>query len=388
MEPSKTDIKLKPFYLVLLLITCSCKEHKEKSVPIDTEDTNVISYAKGFSIEKSDSGITVVKVSSPWPDATKELVYALVPREIMTDVKLSPEVYDAIIPIPVNSLVVTSTTHIPSLETLGVADRLVGFPDTKYISSPYTRNRVDSGQITDIGRNEAINTEMTLELKPEVVFGFSINGENATYQTLKQAGIPTVYVGDWTEDSPLGKAEWIKFFAPFFGMDKLADKQFNITQTAYERAQELARKASEKPSAISGALYKDIWYLPAGESWAAQFLEDAGADYLWKDTPGSGSLSLSVEAVLERGRDAAIWVSPSQYTNYEEMAEGSRHYKEFKAFKDKQVYTFARTKGPTGGLLYYELAPSKPHEVLLDLIAIFHPELLPERELFFFKPLE
>ncbi|MBT8321777.1 MAG: ABC transporter substrate-binding protein, partial [Eudoraea sp.] len=178
------------------------------------------------------------------------------------------------------------------------------------------------------------------------------------------------------------------FYAPFFGRENEANKTFTGIETAYQEARALAKKATRKPSALSGALYKDVWYLPAGDSWAAQFLEDAGANYLWKETPGTGSLSLSVEAVLERGRDAAIWVSPSQYTGYAEMAEGSRHYSQFRAFEEKKVYTFARTKGPTGGLLYYELAPAKPHEVLLDLIAIFHPELLPERELYFFKPLE
>ncbi|MDX1314423.1 MAG: ABC transporter substrate-binding protein [Eudoraea sp.] len=379
---------MKRFLIILLLIVLSCKGNSDKPVQLPTREKNTIRHAQGFSIEKTAIGVTVVKVSSPWPDASKDLIYALVPRELLPKISLNRDAYDAIIPIPLNTLVATSTTHIPALETLGVADRLVGFPDTRYISSPYTRSRVDSGEIQDIGRNEAINTEITLALQPEVVFGFSINGENATYQTLKQAGIPTVYVGDWTEDSPLGKAEWIKFFAPFFGKEEVANKEFSIIERAYQQAQELARKASNKPTAISGALYKDIWYLPAGESWAAQFLEDAGADYLWKDSPGTGSLSLSVEAVLEKGRDAEVWVSPSQYTSYEDMKEGSRHYGQFKAFKEKQVYTFARTKGPTGGLLYYELAPGKPHEVLLDLIAIFHPELLPERELFFFKPLE
>ena len=381
-------IKLKPFYLIILLLIISCKEQKANLPQSSVEENVAITHAHGFSIEKTSSGITLLKVSSPWPGAGRELVYALVQRELLPAISLDKDAYDAIIPIPVNSLVATSTTHIPALESLGVADRLVGFPDTRYISSPYTRKRIDSGQVTDIGRNEAINTEITLALKPEVVFGFSINGENPTYQTLKQAGIPTVYVGDWTEDSPLGKAEWIKFYAPFFGMEEEADKEFATVEKAYEKARELAGKAPERPSAISGALYKDVWYLPAGDSWAAQFLEDAGADYLWKDNPGSGSLSLSVEAVLEKGRDAAVWVSPSQYTSYSDLAEGSRHYKQFRAFKEKQVYTFARSKGPTGGLLYYELAPAKPQEVLLDLIAIFHPELLPDRELYFFKPLE
>lgn len=379
---------MKPFLLIVLLFALSCKEKQNNLPQIQVNKDKEIRYASGFSVETSEAGVTLVKVSSPWPDASEELVYALVPRELLPTISLDGDAYDAVIPVPVKSMVATSTTHIPALESLGVADRLVGFPDTQYISSPYTRKRVDGGQITDIGRNEAINTEITLALQPEVIFGFSINGENATYQTLKQAGIPTVYVGDWTEDSPLGKAEWIKFYAPFFGKEYKANKEFAAVEKAYLEARDLVKKTNLRPSAISGALYKDVWYLPAGDSWAAQFLEDAGANYQWKETPGTGSLSLSLEAVLEKGRDAAFWVSPSQFTTYGEMAEASRHYAQFRAFREKKVYTFARTKGPTGGMLYYELAPANPHEVLLDLIAIFHPELLPERELYFFKPLE
>ncbi|MCX2720218.1 ABC transporter substrate-binding protein [Lentiprolixibacter aurantiacus] len=382
------EINLKPFLIIILLLAISCKEQAGNPAQSHSMETKGVTYAKGFSIEQSSSGITLLKVNSPWPDADRELVYALVPRELLPTVSLDGYAYDAIIPVPVKSMVATSTTHIPALESLGVADKMVGFPDTRYISSPYTRKRVEGGQITDIGRNEAINTEITLALQPELVFGFSINGENQTYQTLKQSGIPTVYVGDWTENTPLGKAEWIRFFAPFFGKEALALDEFSRIEKAYQQAKELAMQATDNPTAISGALYKDIWYLPAGESWAAKFLADAGAEYLWKDVPGTGSLSLSVEAVLEKGRNADIWVSPSQYTSYAELAQGSRHYEQFRSFKDKKVYTFARSKGPTGGMLYYELAPTKPHEVLLDLIAIFHPELLPERELYFFKPLE
>lgn len=380
---------MKPYFLLFGLFFLFCCKEQEPRIPITpTQKSPEIQYAKGFSIEKLSSGITHVRVNSPWPGANKAFVYALVPRDLSASITLDKNAYDAIIQVPVKTLVATSTTHIPALETLDVADRLVGFPDTEYISSPYTRKRLEEGAVTDIGRNEAINTEMTLALQPEMIMGFSINGENAAYDTFKQAGIPTVYNGDWTEDSPLAKAEWVKFYGPFFGKEAEAEREFAAIKKAYLEARALAQKASHRPTVISGALYKDVWYLPAGESWAAQFLEDAGADYLWKDTPGSGSLSLSVEAVLEKGQDAAFWVSPSQYTQYAQMAEASRHYEQFRAFKERQVYTFAKTKGLTGGLLYYELAPGRPHEVLKDLIAIFHPELLPNRELFFFKPLE
>ena len=377
---------------LILLFTCilcySCKEKNIAPIKQSYRETTEIQYAKGFQLDKRSDGLTVITVNSPWPGANRKFVYALVKKELLPSLTLNKDEFDAIISVPVARVIATSTTHIPCMEILGVADYLVGFPDTKYISSPLTRKRIDEGHVKDLGRNESLNTEMTIALNPQIIFGFSVNGENRTYETVKQAGIPTVYNGDWTENTPLGKAEWIKFYGPFFGKEKEAAQAFEKIESAYLEAKALAGKAKNRPTVLSGALYKDVWYLPAGGSWAARFLEDAGASYLWKDSPGTGSLSLGIEAVLTRGQEASFWVSPSQYTSYAELAEGSRHYKQFRAFQDRRIYTFADTKGPSGGLLYYELAPVKPHEVLKDLIAIFHPELLPERELLFFKPLK
>ncbi|MBT8206045.1 MAG: ABC transporter substrate-binding protein [Eudoraea sp.] len=374
--------------LFAFMLCFSCKEKKTTPQENKKQGNTEIRYAQGFDIEKKAEGVTVVSVNSPWPGANKKFVYALVQRELLPGLTLNTDEYDAIISVPVERVIATSTTHIPSLEVLGVAKSLVGFPDTRYISSPLTRKRIDEGQLMDIGRNESLNTEMTIALNPDIIFGFSVNGENRTYETVKQAGIPAVYNGDWTENSPLGKAEWIKFYGPFFGKEEEAAREFAKIESAYLEARALAKSAEDRPTVLSGALYKDVWYLPAGESWAASFLEDAGANYLWKDSPGTGSLSLSIETVFTQGQEASFWVSPSQYTTYSELKEGSRHYEQFRAYRERKVYTFAGTKGPTGGLLYYEMAPGKPHEVLKDLIAIFHPELLPNRELLFFKPLK
>ena len=70
-------------------------------------------------------------------------------------------------------IVVTSTTHIPSLEMLGVSEALVGFPNLNYISSETTRKRIDEGKITELGKNEDINTEVLIELSPDLVVGFA-----------------------------------------------------------------------------------------------------------------------------------------------------------------------------------------------------------------------
>ncbi|MBT8293257.1 MAG: ABC transporter substrate-binding protein, partial [Eudoraea sp.] len=150
---------------------------------------------------------------------------------------------------------------------------------------------------------------------------------------------------------------------------------------------ELAKKGVKRPSVLSGALYKDVWYLPGGNSWASKFLEDANTHYPWSDSEQTGSLNLSIESVLAKGQDTDFWISPSQFTSYEEMKKANVHYLQFEAYKNKNIYTFANTKGATGGLLYYELAPNRPDLVLKDLIHIFHPMLLPDHKLFFFKPL-
>ena len=377
--------------VLLSLIFClflSCKEKTKDTLPPTLESKTIaIEYAKGFTIEKTGSGVTIITVSSPWPNAQTNFKYALVPKDKMASITLNQEEYNAIIGVPVNNIVTTSTTHIPSLESLGVIDALKGFPDTQYVSSVKTRELIAAGKIKELGNNESINTEMVIELNPEVIFGFSINNQNKAYETLQRSNIPVVYNGDWTEETPLGKAEWIKFFAPFFQKEQAADSIFREISDAYNEVKSMAKNSRNKPTVLSGALYKDVWYLPGGNSWGAMFLKDANVVYPWSTTDQTGSLNLSIESVLAKGIDTDFWISPSQFTSYKEMEDANRHYLKFKAFQNKNVYTFAKTKGATGGLLYFELGPNRPDLILKDLIHIFHPEILPEHELFFFKPL-
>ncbi len=377
------------FAFTVAFILLSCKEDRKEIIPTVIEaDSISISYAKGFLIDSSIDGVTILKINSPWPNADIGFKYALISKDKMATMTLNKDEYDAIISVPVERIVVTSTTHIPALESLEVLDKIVGFPETDYISSKEARKRIDKGLIKELGNNEAINTEMVIELNPDVVVGFSIDNANKIYETIQRSNIPVVYNGDWTEETPLGKAEWIKFFAPFFQLEDKAETIFSKIETSYLKAKQLAQGTEYKPTVLSGALYKDVWYAPGGDSWAAQFLMDANVNYLWKETQETGSLSLSIESVLEKGKNADFWVSPSQFTSYRQLGQVNNHYRQFNAYKHKNVYTFANTIGETGGLLYYELAPQRPDLVLKDLIYIFHPELLPEHTLFFFKPLE
>ncbi|SHI83599.1 iron complex transport system substrate-binding protein [Arenibacter nanhaiticus] len=375
--------------IIFLLFFLSCKEEKKQQLPkLNETEKVVIEYAKGFSIAKTSDDITVITINSPWPNAESSYTYALIPKAKQAFISLDASAYDAIIATPIERIIVTSTTHIPALEALGVPDKLVGFPNTNFISSEATRELISKGQVQDLGSNESINTEMVIALQPEVVIGFGIDNKNSAYSTIQRANIPVVYNGDWTEESPLGKSEWIKFFAPFFDKEAKADTIFNTIETSYQEAKELAKKATSKPTVLSGGLYKDVWYLPGGNSWMAQFFKDAQADYLWKETRETGSLSLSWESVFSKAEKADFWISPSMHTTYASMAEASLHYQQFDAFKNKNIHSYTLATGSTGGLLFFELGPSRPDIVLKDFIHIFHPELLPDYLPTFFKPLQ
>ena len=326
-----------------------------------------------------------MKVTKPWPDATTEFTYIL--KEKYGVVPDSSKQYP-VIPVPIQSIVVTSTTHIPALEMLGVENTLIGFPSTNFISSSKTRKLIDAGKIREVGVNESLNTEVLIDMKPDAIVTFGINNNNSTIDNLKKSGLNVLINGDWTEQSPLGKAEWIKFFGALYNLDTKANSLFTSIETNYNNALALANKKTTQPTVLSGAIYQDQWYVPQGESWVSLFLRDAKANYLWKETKGFGSLSLPFEKVFEKGKNAEFWIAPGDFSSLKQMSESSSHYTEFDSFKNKKVYSYAVNKGPKGGIVYFELASARPDLVLKDLIKIFHPELLPNYNPFFFKKLE
>ncbi|WP_460219568.1 ABC transporter substrate-binding protein [Psychroserpens sp. MEBiC05023] len=381
--------------LLFLLMICfalfSCKEDKGLSrtlPPLETvSKTTALKHAEGFSINSSGNH-KILTVKNPWPKSEQKFKYVLISQKEAAKTSFSKDQYDGIIITPIQKIVVTSTTHIPALELLGVEQTLVGFPGTSYISSKKTRARIDNGTIRELGKNESINTEALLDIHPDIVVAFGVDGTNKSMETIKKAGIPVIYNGDWVEKTPLGKAEWIKFFGVLYGKEKEADSIFNQIEADYLEAKLIAQKALTQPTVLSGAMYKDVWYLPNGTSPEAQLLKDANTNYLWSDTKTTGSLSLSFEAVFEKAKDAQLWLSPSYYTSYTDLKTANSHYAEFDAFQHKNMYTFSNTIGETGGMTYYEIGAARPDLVLKDLIKICHPELLSDYETTFYKPLK
>lgn len=372
------------FALLNLLFLIGCKTNNENANNKILGVANSVKYAKGLELYHYQ-GFTVMKVTKPWPEATTSFTYILKEKDgiVPDSLKQFP-----VISIPIQSIVVTSTTHIPALEMLDVQNTLIGFPSTNFISSTKTRKRIDAGEVREVGVNESLNTEILIDMKPDAIVTFGINNNNSTIDNLKKSGLNVLINGDWTEQSPLGKAEWIKFFGALYDLNTKANTLFNSVESNYNSALALAKKTTVKPTVLSGAIYQDQWYVPQGESWASLFLKDAKANYLWKDSKGFGSLNLPFEKVFEKGQNAEFWIAPGDFSSLKQMSDSNTHYAEFASFKNKKVYSYAVNKGPKGGIVYFELASTRPDLVLKDLIKIIHPELLPKYSPFFFKKLE
>ena len=370
------------FFLFLIIFSFSCKKEilKETAAPIPK---STIKYAKGFDIV-TVNGLKKLIIKTGYQNAKTVFEYL-----ILNKTAKKASLNNQTIQVPIKEIVVTSTTHIPMVELLNEESSIVGFPHTTYISSEKTRTLIDAGKIKEIGKESSLNTEILLDLQPELVVGYSITSADKSLTTVQKSGISVIYNGDWLEETPLGRAEWIKFFGVLYNKEKQADNIFNAIETNYLKAKKIALKATVKPTILSGAIMsKDIWNLPAGESFVAQFLKDANLNYLWKDSKGKGSLSLSFESVFDTGRNADFWIAPGYFSSKEQLLQSNQIYAEFTAFKNDKIYTPSTKKGKTGGVIYYELAPTRPDLVLKDIIKITNPDLLPNYELTFFEKMQ
>ncbi|MDF2159226.1 ABC transporter substrate-binding protein [Algoriphagus sp. CAU 1675] len=370
-------------YLLIIsfLTSCSGKENK----PEDAVEQISLAYAKGFSIYKGE-GFWRLDVIQPWIGAEEGFSYLVLEEGIE-----GPEGdFDAVVQLPIERVVLTSTTQIPHLDLLGNTSALVGFPNLSLISSHKVWERIEAGKIKDLGSGPSANPEMILNLEPDWVMISTLGDDLRYLDLLQKAGVPCPINGEYVEQHPLGRAEWIKFTGVLLGKYEEAKAIFEGIESSYLNAGKLVENLLEtqRPTVLSGVLYQDIWYAPGSESWGTEILENAGGNYVFRDQEGLGSLQLSYEFVLENAMDAEFWIGSADFEGLKSMGEAEPRYQAFEAFKSGEVYTYTGKKGPQGGLEYFELGYMRPDLVLKDLIKILHPELLPDYELYFYNQLD
>jgi cobalamin transport system substrate-binding protein len=364
------------FILIFLVAGCSTptEKHDERVV----YQQIALKYATGFSIEHADN-YYLVKVLTPYKGAANPLVYVFYNRE---DNKPNI-VADTFIATPVQSIVCTSTTHIPLLDYLGETNALSGFPTLNYISSESMRQRIERGDIEELGIDEALNIEKLINLEPELVMGYSLTGDFGQFKRMDEAGIPVLINAEYLEQHPLGRAEWIKIAGLLFEKTEMADSIFSFIENQYLVTRDLVKNLTVKPSVMSGILYGDSWYVPGGKNYAAKMLQDAGFKYIWDKDTTSAFLPLSFETVFDKANAADFWIGVGSYKSLAELAETDNRYKKFKPYQQHRIYSYNKRVGVNGGSEFLELGYLRPDIILQDLVKIGHPNLLPQHDLFF-----
>lgn len=353
-------------FLFILLVAClagGCQNRSEETALTRTDE---VKYAVGFHFE-SDGENSYLVVDQPWPNATNSIRYELtsLPKK----------------------MVCTSTSHLPFFELLNAEESVIGFPNLKYISSSTFIERAAQGYITDLGPDGGMNMELLLSINPDAVIAFDMGGESNTLDKITESDIPVFYNSDFLEQSPLGRAEWIKFFGALLDKREMADSIFRFIEKSYNDLKEKGMNQSTKPTILSGVVYGDTWFLPGGNNWAATFFENAGGAYLWQGDTTSGWLELSFESVYEKANDAHYWIGTSTINSRAELISEDGRYASFSAFKNDQVFSYSKRIGPNGGYGFFESGYARPDLVLADLIHILHPALLPDYESVYFQKL-
>lgn len=368
------------YLLIAIVFLCGCKQRSSDKTQAGVSGPGCsVEYASLFGIEKGD-GYTCVDVRNPWDTTRLRHRYILVPKDRELPSNL-PE--GTLIRTPLDRVVVYSSVHCGIMEALGLENELAGVCESRYVDLDFVRNGLKSGKIFDLGEASSPNIERIVDIAPEAIIASPL--ENTGYGRVEKIGIPLIESVDYMEVTPLGRAEWIRFFALFFGKEHEADSIFNATAESYESVLKVVQGAKKRPTVISETKTGAVWYIPGGRSYMANLFADAGADYPWREDQSSGTIPLSFEKVLEHGENADIWVIKYHKPydmSYDDLKQEYSGYENFRAFKNRTIFACNTAKAP-----YYEELPIHPDYVLKDLVWVFHPELLKGYEPRYFKNL-
>lgn len=345
-----------------------------------------LDYATGLEIEYHNH-YKVVSVLSPWPGAKTRFSYVLV--QCGTPIP-SGFKREQVVEVPVTSAIALSTTYLPHLERLDLLDRLLAVSVTKQVYTPKVRERIAEGRITEVGSNQSLNLEQVLALNPDLIFTYGTgNPQFDIHPKLTEVGLPVAINAEYVESHPLGRAEWLKFIAAFFNREARAADLFSQMETRYQTLANLTRTIESRPTVFTGFNRNGTWYVPGGKSYVARFFADAGADYLWSDLEVEGSLPLDWESVYDRAGNAQFWLNAnSEWQSLDSVIADDERYRFFAALARGRVFNNNARLNEYGGNDYWESGTANPDVILADLIQIFHPHLLSDRELVYYRQLE
>ena len=370
--------------IILAVILASCI--RQSGTSSEGNYGNNTDYARGFDIEIFNN-YKILHVFDPWQGSDGvHFRYVLAGSGVRIPDSLSGL---PLVRVPVKRIVCMSTTHIAMIGALERTETIVGISGREYISDVKLGKSIESGLVRDVGAEHSLNYELIVSMNPDVILTYGVTSEvNVMVHRLKDLGIPVILNGDYLENHPLGKLEWLRFVAAFYNEDEMADSLFREIEQKYLNIREKSLNAGSSPTVMTGLPWKGSWYIPGGTSFAAAFIKDAGGSFLWEDAPNHEALPISMEAVYSRASSADIWINCGAAVSMPEIKNTDIRLKEFKPYQTGRVFNNTARLNSKGGNDIWESGVLNPHLILADLVKIFHPEILSDHELVYYEKLE
>lgn len=374
------------FTLIFLAATSCRTDHVQKS-PESPIGSELVTTAEHLSIEDHDSYSKVI-IKNPWqggPGIQNE--YYLFPAGATI-----PNGIDStsVIFVPLKSVVCMSVTHAAMISVLDRDDVISAVSGSNFYYSPAISKKISSGLIKDVGYENTLDNEMIVSLGPDLVIMYGIGGESEAYAgKLREMGIRVLFNADYLETDPLGKAEWIKLFGSLLDCRQKADSIFLQEVSKYNQIKgELRKKAGDKPEVLLGLPFKDTWYISPGNSYISKLIADAGGNYLWSDIESDISMPYGLEGVYTRAVKAKFWLNTGTARSKDEIAAMDKRFTQLPCFISGEMYNNDRRMTQNGGNDYWESGAVFPHFILEDMAEIFHPGILGNHDLYFYRKLQ
>ena len=370
------------FILASLLLLVSCVSNKKTSLEAFNQDIYTPEYASGFKILGADNvQSTLIQVFNPWQGAKDVEMSSFISR----NGEQAPAGFTGpTIPAGAKQIVCMSSSYIAMLDALGQADRIVAVSGIDYVSNPYIIAHKDS--IKDMGPE--MNYELLLGLKPDVVLLYGIgDAQTAVTDKLKELSIPYMYVGEYLEESPLGKAEWMVALSELTDSREKGIEIFSEIPKRYQTLKDLTASVEQRPTVMFNTPWNDSWIMPSTKSYMAQLVNDAGADYIYKENTSNSSAPIGLETAYGLIQKADYWINVGMASTLDELKAVNPKFTDAKSVREKTAYNNNLRLTATGGNEYWESAVVRPDIVLRDLIHIFHPELVSD-SLYYYRHLE
>lgn len=395
------------FGALVVLLVVACQGGKTASG--EGGDTLQMKYAELLTIVKhNDGAYTEAIIENPWKKGTTLHKYILVPKgkegdetvarlkdDIRENATLQMGSHCDIVRTPLESNVVFTAPHCQLMYELGCKNAITGVCDKDYINIPDIKERVKLSDgkasasdmdkvIIDCGSSMQPDMERIIALKPEglLISPFENSGG---YGKLDKLNIPIIETADYMETSPLGRAEWMKFYGLLFKSEERSDSLFSAIEKEYMALKAEAAKLPQGLSILTERKMGSVWYVPGGKSTMGILLKDANAKYIFADDTHSGSLAYGPERILSKGTQVDVWAFKyfgGKALSKNDLLAEYEGYKVLKAFNSNSIYQVDTSTQP-----YFELTSFHPEILLREFIILAHPKATQFGKLRFYQHL-